>query len=112
MGGQLAAEALRATGLDKLPGSSRLVLVAMAIHAFDKPRGDTPARVYWLGRRQLAIEVFGDMEYGVNSYGRKAVRLAIRDLSKRGLIRIYADQPGGVTAYAVLPGGGDPNGPP
>ena len=103
VGGHLVTECLRVTALDGVPHASRLVLVAMAVHALDKARGDTPGRVYWGGHRMLALECFGDAEYGQNSPGRVAVKRAIRDLAKRGLIAVRAQPAGYPTAYEILP---------
>ena len=64
MGGSLVIECARATALDPLPGRTQSVLLVMAAHALDKPKGDKPARVYWLGHRTLALEIWGGSMIG------------------------------------------------
>jgi hypothetical protein len=106
MGGQLVVEAARSTGMDRMPHFPRLVLLLMAAHALDKPKGDNPARVYWGGQRLIAIEIYGPHEWGRDAWTRKEIKHAIRDLHKRGLIRVHSQQHGGVTTYELLPRGG------
>jgi len=111
MGGQLVVEAARATAMDRVPHGPRLVLILMAAHALDKPKADKPARIYWGGHRLLAIEIYGPHEWGPNAYGRKEIKRAIRELHKHGLIAVHTQQPGGSTAYELLPRGGANHGP-
>lgn len=92
--------------MDRVGLRARFQLVIMANHALDRPRGDNPARVYWGGHRLLATEIYGPHEWGQNAGARTGIKRAIRELLKAGLIRVYVDTPGGVTAYEILPPGG------
>lgn len=103
MGVQLALECVRVTTLDRPRPLARFALVVMALHALDRPKGDTPGRVYWGGQRLLALEIWGPGEYDRNSTAYKGLHRALSELQKRGLIRVYADSPGRITAYEILP---------
>jgi hypothetical protein len=104
MGARLMRRCLEACVAEKdMAAVSRLTLTCMAAHALDSPGRNPadPVGVYWGGHSQLGIEVCG--AFARTTTQRQTIRRAIRDLESRGLIRVYAINPGGRRAYELLP---------
>lgn len=106
MGARLTKAAFReAAALDPpLTDRAMLVLVYMATKALDTPSRDNPAQVYWRGWEAIAREALGYRTYDQNTPAHQAVARAVRELNRRGLIKVADRGYGYRTAYVVLPG--------
>lgn len=87
-----------------LSDRAALVLVYMATKALDTPSRDNPRQVYWKGWEAIAREALAYPEYDQNTPAHQAVARAIRELIRRGLIKVADRGYGYRTAYVVLPG--------
>jgi hypothetical protein len=108
MGAQLLGEAMSAmfwqAAAEKRPlnPGHRLVLVVMARRALDNPTKRHPGRIYWGGWQILAQEGLNYPDWP-DEAAKQAVARAIRDLTDRGLIRLYPVQTRPHRRYEILP---------
>ena len=99
----------------KLSNAPRIILVAMALHARDKPTKRIPAAVYFGGHKLLCLAYYGAVPNGPEDpdYGPRLrqIRYYVDLLEKAGAIQTYGrDRYQGNFQYRLTLGG--PDGPP
>jgi hypothetical protein len=98
MGARLVRAAIKA---DKVRPRARLVLVTMAVLAFDAPRGNRPAAVYYGGRMML----LGEMGLLPSPTTLRHLQADLQELRKAGLIeQIRKPGPDTTAAYRLCIG--------